>query len=150
MPHKDPDANRAYHAEYKTRPNGKLCNKFYDAAKHANERAAKYGCVGTLTGTDVRAVLLPAVCFYCGREDLKGVDLTLDHRLPLHLGGPNTPVNIVCSCQSCNKSKKRADRPRRWAQEHEACVACGGTDRPHSGGGLCDRCYQRAAKAAKH
>ena len=31
----------------------------------------------------------------------------------------------------------------RWALKHDACVECGGTERPHQGRGLCRACYQR-------
>lgn len=39
-------------------------------------------------------------------------------------------------------------RIERWAEQHDACVECGGTDRPHAGGGLCRRCYGRAYNRA--
>jgi len=30
---------------------------------------------------------------------------------------------------------------KRWAREHDECVECGTTDRPHRALGLCGRCY---------
>ena len=29
----------------------------------------------------------------------------------------------------------------RWAEQHESCVKCHGTERQHKGQGLCERCY---------
>lgn len=31
----------------------------------------------------------------------------------------------------------------RWALNYDCCIECGGTDRPHSGKGLCHRCSVR-------
>lgn len=41
-------------------------------------------------------------CQYCG---LTGKDLTVDHVVPRHLGGPSTWDNLVCSCKRCNTKK---------------------------------------------
>lgn len=38
----------------------------------------------------------------------------------------------------------------RWSMKHDACVGCGGTDRPHSGKGYCDRCFGRERYRQKH
>lgn len=39
------------------------------------------------------------------------------------------------------KSHPRRLPAGRWAREHEACVKCGKTDRPHKAHGLCARCH---------
>lgn len=41
-------------------------------------------------------------CQYCGRRD---VNLTVDHVIPRHLGGPHKWTNLVAACSSCNHRK---------------------------------------------
>ncbi len=41
-------------------------------------------------------------CVYCGRETR---DLTLDHVIPRHRGGPHTWENLVSACKACNHRK---------------------------------------------
>lgn len=41
-------------------------------------------------------------CMYCGR---KAKDLTLDHVVPRHRGGPHTWENLVSACKACNHRK---------------------------------------------
>ncbi len=45
-------------------------------------------------------------CQYCGRKD---AGLTIDHVIPLALGGKHKWGNVVACCHSCNNRK--ADRP---------------------------------------
>lgn len=45
-------------------------------------------------------------CVYCGSSE----DLTLDHILPLRLGGTNDDNNLASACRSCN-SRKRGRTP---------------------------------------
>ncbi len=42
-------------------------------------------------------------CQYCGRTG--GSDLTLDHVMPRHRGGPHTWENLVTACKPCNHRK---------------------------------------------
>ncbi|MGD8717841.1 MAG: HNH endonuclease [Candidatus Zixiibacteriota bacterium] len=44
-------------------------------------------------------------CQYCGRHT---ADLTIDHIIPIAVGGKHTWENVVASCQTCNNRK--ADR----------------------------------------
>lgn len=44
-------------------------------------------------------------CQYCGKENLSGVDLTVDHVIPKCKGGKNTYENTVTACRSCNNYK---------------------------------------------
>lgn len=41
-------------------------------------------------------------CQYCGRQ---GHDLTIDHVIPRHRGGPHTWDNLVSACKPCNHRK---------------------------------------------
>jgi 5-methylcytosine-specific restriction endonuclease McrA len=41
-------------------------------------------------------------CVYCGRQTR---DLTLDHVIPRHRGGPHTWENLVAACRTCNHRK---------------------------------------------
>src|SRR3989304_8053861 len=128
MPHKDSVARREYHRLYKSRPNGKLCNRYYDAAKHANARAANYGSKGLITATDIRVILeKAAACHYCRRsiDELPIIwgrqALGIDHVIPLWAGGLNARQNLVAACQSCNASKHRGTQPGRWSRKGDSC-----------------------------
>lgn len=44
------------------------------------------------------------VCGYCG-ETFSTSDLSRDHIIPVSKGGPNTWMNVVTACHSCNKHK---------------------------------------------
>jgi 5-methylcytosine-specific restriction endonuclease McrA len=41
-------------------------------------------------------------CQYCGRQMN---DLTIDHVIPRHIGGPHTWLNVVAACPQCNHRK---------------------------------------------
>lgn len=41
-------------------------------------------------------------CQYCGRESR---NLTIDHVIPRHRGGPHSWENLVAACPSCNRLK---------------------------------------------
>lgn len=44
------------------------------------------------------------ICAYCGLEFVPNM-LTRDHIVPTSKGGKNTWMNVVASCESCNKAK---------------------------------------------
>lgn len=52
-----------------------------------------------------KAIVEKKACIYCGCES----DLSMDHLIPLNLGGPDISANIVPACQSCNSSKGAKD-----------------------------------------
>ena len=41
-------------------------------------------------------------CQYCGKHSM---DLTIDHVIPRHMGGPHAWTNVVAACPSCNHRK---------------------------------------------
>jgi hypothetical protein len=56
-------------------------------------------------------------CVYCGRK-MGNVLMTIDHFIPLELGGANDVTNFVSSCKPCNKSKGSQD-PKVWLTKSE-------------------------------
>jgi 5-methylcytosine-specific restriction endonuclease McrA len=44
-------------------------------------------------------------CAHCGKKESKKLILTIDHKVPLSLGGHNTMQNIQPLCRSCNSRK---------------------------------------------
>lgn len=150
MPHKDPDVRRAYHREYKRRNRYRYVEreKAWAAARHANQRAAKYGADGTVTPAEAREILALNRCEYCGvTADV--AQMSLDHVEPIHDGGANRPQNIVCCCRSCNARKYRREHPGCWSVFGDLCIDCG-TDRlRHAAAGRCISCYGRWRMAAQ-
>lgn len=90
------------------------------AAQH-RARASAHATDSSLTAREVRALFRAyrRRCVYCLREDAR----TLDHFVPLKLGGENDAQNIVVACRSCN-GRKGARDPAEWMraeqlEEHE-------------------------------
>lgn len=48
-------------------------------------------------------------CAYCGRGRADGVQLHLDHLVPVARGGKSTLDNLVTACASCNLGKSAQD-----------------------------------------
>ena len=51
-------------------------------------------------------------CVYCGAK-MGDTLLTIDHFVPLELGGANNETNFVSACRACNK-KKGDKYPEEW------------------------------------
>lgn len=49
--------------------------------------------------------LLQHDCTMCGKKDLIGDDLTVDHIIAVKNGGTNEIDNLTILCRSCNSSK---------------------------------------------
>lgn len=47
-------------------------------------------------------------CMYCLRK-MGAVQLTIDHFMPLEMGGKNDPSNYLSACRKCNKDKGAED-----------------------------------------
>lgn len=54
-------------------------------------------------------------CMYCGRP-MGEVMLTIDHFVPLELGGSNSPDNYLSACRRCNKDKGNMS-PQDWCKQ---------------------------------
>jgi 5-methylcytosine-specific restriction endonuclease McrA len=144
MPHADPVARQAYNREWKRKNRWRYREhtKARDAARHANERAEKYGRPGTLTVEDVKKILDVDECFWCGARG----ELTVDHVIGLHdARSTNTIENCVAACGPCNKRKQQKERPDAWSKHGDRCTSCNRSDVPHAARGLCRVC-DRAAK----
>ena len=70
----------------------------------ANKRALKLGNGGTFTAEEWMGVLekYGNKCLCCERDD---VNITIDHVVPLSLGGRNSVENLQPLCRSCNSRK---------------------------------------------
>ena len=65
-------------------------------------RARKNGNGGELTASDIReAYATWPICLRCGTSD----NLSIDHVIPVALGGRNAIENTQVLCRSCNSSK---------------------------------------------
>lgn len=56
-------------------------------------------------------------CYYCA-QDIKRVDWTVDHLLPLSLGGTNEAANLKGACSSCNNAKGSMAEDEFWASKY--------------------------------
>jgi len=66
-------------------------------------RAKRAQVVSDLTDEQWQTILDAAAgrCAYCGKR----CNLTMDHVVPISLGGGHTASNVVAACSSCNTSK---------------------------------------------
>jgi 5-methylcytosine-specific restriction endonuclease McrA len=135
---------REYFAAYARDPNRAEARRNISARRHANERARHFQVEGELALDEVADLFasMPA-CVYCGSADR----LELDHVVPMSRGGLNRPENVVIACCPCNRKKYTGTHPDRWSTQHDACVRCGESWRPHRGRGLCRACHQRKEAA---
>lgn len=56
-------------------------------------------------------------CMYCGKL-MGDVQLTIDHFIPLELGGANNQTNYLSACRRCNKDKG-SSHPKDYLQKHK-------------------------------
>lgn len=79
-------------------------------------------------------------CYYCGRTPDDGVKLTVDHVVPVALGGSDDPTNLVTACGECNGGKASVapeqstveavdERALRWADAMQAAAELERLDR---------------------
>jgi 5-methylcytosine-specific restriction enzyme A len=53
-------------------------------------------------------------CWYCRKAVIPG-ELTMDHLIPLAMGGESSKDNLVPSCKDCN-NKKKSMMPMEWEE----------------------------------
>lgn len=58
-------------------------------------------------------------CMYCQRMGgVAGVSLSIDHWIPLELGGVNDETNYLAACRNCNKAKGNMT-PEAWVAKRK-------------------------------
>ena len=79
-----------------------------------NRRARKKANGGSVTKDEIKGLKLKSnsVCYYCKQKKR----LSIDHVIPLKLGGRNEISNMVMACINCN-SQKQAKDPIVYAKE---------------------------------
>lgn len=100
---------RATEAERRERANASY-RRYYASEAGADIRARVYARKRSIAPIPSwwRAEQLQRGCAYCGMEAN-----SLDHFIPVALGGDSHPGNLVPACQSCNSKKKHSD-PMIW------------------------------------
>ena len=58
-------------------------------------------------------------CRYCGLEASE-TELTVDHVIPVSLGGADTPDNLVAACRDCNAGKASSNPDAELVEDVEA------------------------------
>src|SRR4030042_3084667 len=96
--------------EYRQTPKGKARLVRQKARRKAREVNP------TLTGEQWNAILqkFDNSCAYCGNQD----NITMDHFVPLVLGGKTELGNIVPACIHCNSSKQHK-QPNDWCNKEQ-------------------------------
>jgi len=87
------------------------------ASRKASFHNRRAKCKGGVTGPELRAwvSVAPKQCHWCNKR-LTEKTLTVDHYVPLALGGKHEVTNFVPACRSCN-CKKNAKDPLAFARE---------------------------------
>ena len=101
-------AKRAYYLEHREERIAYVLkyqreNAYRIQHAHNRLRARKYGNGGSHTFEELRDKFEKAdnKCHYCGEKKA----LTIDHDIPLSLGGSDDITNILPACRSCNAKK---------------------------------------------
>lgn len=96
------DGNRLYRKKYCAR--WKLENREKTREQGRIRRAREKNAKGVISSKEWNDVIkkLGKRCLCCGRED---VPITMDHIVPLCLGGTHTIDNVQPLCVSCNSRK---------------------------------------------
>lgn len=104
----DDDYHRSYNQKLydnskKWRANNPDKNRAILDAKYRKRSARKRGAEGSFTSTELKQLFSDCgnQCLKCGSCD----NLTIDHVVPIVLGGTNYLVNIQPLCRPCNSSK---------------------------------------------
>lgn len=97
-PHRD-----RYIRAYCRSTHGKLV--YINAA--ARRKARLLGAVATATTHQISCILRASkTCYYCSKTFSNSLRKTIDHIMPLSLGGHHSIENMAVCCKSCNSIKK--------------------------------------------
>lgn len=95
---------------YRKSERGKIANNACKRKRHAQ----KFGCELRATPSEILALKERSThCYYC-RKSREIIKLTVDHYMPLALGGAHAITNLVMCCKSCNSRKSKLT-PEQWA-----------------------------------
>ena len=85
------------------------------SAQNHNRKARKLGAPGIFTDDDIRTMFFEqdGLCYYCAKS-FDVVQMTVDHKHPLDLGGANWPENLCLACGPCNYSKGGKTEAQFW------------------------------------
>jgi len=95
----NPDKGRARRRKYA------LANPGRGAVMQGLYRAVEAGAPIGLVPNDIKALLIEVYGPACMKPGCSGVDLTLDHIIPLSKGGAHAVFNLQLLCMSCNARK---------------------------------------------
>jgi 5-methylcytosine-specific restriction endonuclease McrA len=104
------EALRQYRARYIKDPRVKA-RRLKSEQKRRALKAANHHAAFTLEQLEEHFSKFDNHCAYCG----KSTKLTIDHFIPISLGGSDCLSNILPACWGCNASKNKSD-PKRWYQ----------------------------------
>lgn len=91
----------------------KRCSKrISDKVHDHNLRARRMRTFGRLGACHWYELLITFdfSCAHCGRQHHPDTPITLDHIIPLSLGGTNTKFNVQPLCKHCHKIKDRTEQ----------------------------------------
>jgi hypothetical protein len=106
--------DRLNHLKRKWEKNNPEKHRSLQIAIKLNRRARKKQNGGVVTSLEIKKLKSKSknVCFYCNQNK----KLSIDHVIPLKLGGRNEISNMVFACINCN-SRKQAKDPITYARE---------------------------------
>ena len=87
------------------RPQCKSCFRPAQAATRLRRRIRIRGTSGCISNNKIREIYSAGLCFYCNVRFDDFNKPTIDHYIPLALGGLHNDSNVVPACSYCNDSK---------------------------------------------
>lgn len=101
--------NKKYYLENKEKINKKH-KEYRENNKefiYVKNRARKLKVLNKINQSDIDNLIQANnnLCFYCGIIVVRGINLHLDHKIPLCKGGEHNIDNLVPSCKKCNLMK---------------------------------------------
>ena len=95
----------------KNKESGRVLFRIYGSKFRSKERGLP--CNFTFEDWEYCKDFFNNSCAYCGSSD----NLQQDHVIPMSKGGHYSPDNIICSCRSCNASKRASDLDEWYTQK---------------------------------
>lgn len=89
-----------------------VLSELLEDVREAEARKATTACQRELVTPSVRFAIMKRDgyrCRICGRSAADGVELEIDHIVPVSKGGQSTPDNLWTLCFDCNRGKRAED-----------------------------------------